>query len=119
MEVLKEYPGVKGDVHFFVGNLEDAKNFNELGFTVSFTGVITFTHDYDEAVKYAPIDMIMSETDAPFVAPVPHRGKRNEPSFIDEVVKKMAQIKAKTVAEMQKIVVQNALKIFKISWLFL
>ena len=59
--------------------------------------------------------MIMSETDAPFVAPVPYRGKRNEPSYIDEVVKKMAQIKAKSVPEMQKVLVDNALRIFKIS----
>ena len=106
---------LRGDSHFFSGTTEIEKKYLDLGFAVSFTGVITFTHDYDEAVKYAPIDMIMSETDAPFVAPVPYRGKRNEPSYVDEVVKKMAQIKGKMVPEMQKILVDNAIRLFKIS----
>ena len=106
---------LRGNSHFFSGSTEIEKKYLELGFSVSFTGVITFTHDYDEAVKYAPFDMIMSETDAPYVAPVPFRGKRNEPIYVEEVVKKMAQIKGKTVTEMQEIVVQNALRIFSIS----
>ncbi len=106
---------LRGDSHFFSGTTEIEKKYLDLGFAVSFTGVITFTHDYDEAVKYAPFDMIMCETDAPFVSPVPYRGKRNEPSYVEEVVKKMAQIKGKTATEMQKILVENALRIFKIS----
>ena len=55
---------------------------------LSFSGVITFTHDYDEVVKNTPLDMILTDTDSPYVAPVPYRGKRNEPSFVNEVVKK-------------------------------
>ena len=106
---------LRGDSHFFAGSTEIEKKYLDLDFSVSFTGVITFTSDYDEAVKYAPLDMIMCETDAPFVSPIPHRGKRNEPTYVIEVVKKMAQIKAKTLAEMQKILVENALKIFRIS----
>jgi len=80
--------------HFFAGSLEDAKEFLALGFMISFTGVITFTHDYDEVIRNMPLDMIMSETDSPYVAPVPYRGKRNEPVYVKEIVKKIAEIKA-------------------------
>ncbi len=106
---------VRGNAHFFSGTTEIEKKYLNLGFSVSFTGVITFVKDYEEAVKFAPLDMLMSETDAPFVTPIPYRGKRNEPTYVSEVVKKMAQIKGKTVEEMQKIVVNNALRIFNIS----
>jgi len=103
-----------GNVHFFSGTTEIEKKYLNLGFFVSFTGVVTFVNDYDEAVKYAPMDMIMSETDAPFVAPIPHRGKRNEPIYVEQVAKKMAEIKGKSVEEMQKILVNNALRVFNI-----
>ena len=105
---------LRGNVHFFSGTAEIEKKYLGLGFSVSFTGVITFVKDYDEAVKSAPLNMIMSETDAPFVAPIPYRGKRNEPVYVEEVVKKMAQIKGKTVEEMQKILVDNAIRVFNI-----
>lgn len=88
LEILKEHAKVKGDVHFFAGTLEDAKMFVDFGFTLSFTGVVTFTHDYDEVVRQTPLDMIMSETDSPYITPVPYRGKRNEPVYVIEVVKK-------------------------------
>lgn len=103
-----------GNVHFFSGTAEIEKKYFDLGFSVSFTGVITFVKDYDEAVRSAPLNMVMSETDAPFVAPIPYRGKRNEPVYVEEVVKKMAQIKGKTVEEMQKILVDNAIRVFNI-----
>ena len=84
---------LRGNVHFFVGNTEIAKQFLNLGFTLSFTGVVTFTHDYDEVIRLAPLDMIMSETDAPFVAPLSHRGKRSEPTYVTEVVEHIAKIR--------------------------
>ena len=56
---------------------------------LSFTGVITFTHDYDEVIKSIPLNMILVDTDSPYVSPVPHRGKRNEPFFVKEIVKKL------------------------------
>ena len=93
LKILEQFNGLRGNVHFFAGNIDIAKRFFDIGFTISFTGVITFSKDYDEVIKSAPIDMIMSETDAPFVAPVPYRGKRNEPVFVSEVVKKIAEIR--------------------------
>jgi len=75
-------------LHFFAGNWEIAKAFLDFGFTLSFTGVVTFTKDYDEVLKNTPLDMVMTETDAPYVTPVPYRGKRNEPAYVSEVVRK-------------------------------
>ena len=84
----------------------------DIGFTVSFTGVITFTEDYDELVRYAPLDMIMSETDAPFVAPVPYRGKRNSPIYIEEIVKKIAEIRSQPFDKVKIALQANALRHF-------
>lgn len=112
LELLKSHAKVRGDVHFFAGNWAQAKQFLDLGFTLSFTGVITFTADYDEVLKNTPIDMILSETDAPYVTPVPYRGKRNEPIYVEEVVKKIAAIKNlpfETVAEQ---IIKNSKKVF-------
>lgn len=103
---------LKGNAHFFAGDMEILKRFLDIGFTVSFTGVITFTSDYDQFIKYTPIDKIMSETDSPFVAPVPHRGERNSPLYIKEVVKRIAEIKGVPLEETKKKLVSNAVKFF-------
>jgi TatD DNase family protein len=114
LELLKQYAKVKGDVHFFAGSSDTAKAFLDFGFTLSFTGVVTFTHDYDEVIRNTPLDMIMSETDAPYVAPVPYRGKRNEPSYVKEVVKKIAEIKNLPEDEVAEAIIANAKRLFKI-----
>jgi len=102
---------VRGDFHFFSGNWEEAKAILAAGFYISFDGPITFARNYDEVIKNAPLDRIMSETDAPFAAPVPYRGKRNEPSYVIEVVKKIAEIRGEDFEKVRARVVQNA-KIF-------
>lgn len=114
LEILKKYAKVKGDVHFFAGTVEDAKAFLDFGFTLSFTGVITFTHDYDEVIKNTPLDMIMSETDAPYVTPVPHRGKRNEPVHVREVAKRIAEVKGVPEEEVKRAIFNNAKRVFGI-----
>jgi TatD DNase family protein len=114
LELLKKHSKVKGDVHFFAGDWEIAKAFLDFGFTLSFTGVITFTHDYDEIIKNTPLDMIMSETDSPYVAPVPYRGKRNEPFYVREVVKKIAEIKNLPEEEVAASIMVNARRVFGI-----
>ncbi|OGN39330.1 MAG: hypothetical protein A2606_02980, partial [Candidatus Yanofskybacteria bacterium RIFOXYD1_FULL_42_10] len=100
---------LRGNVHFFAGSVAVAQRLFDLGFSISFTGVITFTRDYDEVIKAAPLDMIMSETDAPYVTPVPYRGKRNEPSFVVEVVKKIAEIREEDEERVRVALVNNAL----------
>ncbi len=114
LELLKQYAEVKGDVHFFAGSLEIAKAFVDFGFTISFTGVLTFTHDYDEVVKAIPLEMIMTETDSPYITPVPYRGKRNEPMHVREVVKRIAEIKGLSEEETAKILFANAKRVFGI-----
>lgn len=114
LEILKKYAKVKGAVHFFVGTPAQAKNFLDFGFMLSFTGVLTFTHDYDEVVKTAPLDMILNDTDSPYVAPVPHRGKQNEPAYIREVTKRIAELKGISEEEAASAIMANARRLFKI-----
>lgn len=92
-EIVKEHAKVPGNVHFFAGTVEEAQRFWDIGYSTSFTGVITFTHDYDEQVKAAPKELIHAETDAPYVTPVPNRGKRNEPVNVINVIKKQAELR--------------------------
>ena len=111
LELMKKEYGEKlrGNIHFFAGNWEVAQRFFAIGFTVSFTGVITFAKDYDEVIQKAPLNMILSETDSPYVTPVPYRGKRNEPSYVQEVVKRMAEIRGADLLEVRSALVENAL----------
>jgi len=112
LEVLKAHAKVKGDVHFFAGDWAIAKKFLDFGFTLSFTGVITFTHDYDEVIKNTPLDMLLSETDAPYVTPAPHRGKRNEPVYVELVVRKIAEIHGEDFDEVSTQIMSNARRVF-------
>jgi len=103
---------VRGNMHFFVGNVKIAKRFWRLGFTTSFTGVLTFTHDYDEVVREAPLDMILTETDAPYAAPTPHRGKRNEPVYVQYVAKAISALRGESEYSIQCAVLHNAHRMF-------
>lgn len=101
-------------VHFFSGTKDDAKKLLDLGFSFSFGGVITFAREYDEVVQYIPLGRITLETDAPYVAPVPFRGKRNEPLYVAEVVKKVAALKNFSVEEVSQKTMENARILFKV-----
>jgi TatD DNase family protein len=114
LEVIKNHAKVHGDAHFFTGSWEEGKQFLDLGFRLSFTGVITFARNYDEIIKNTPLNMIMSETDAPFVAPEPHRGERNEPAYVIEVAHKIAEIKGETLEKTLPHLIDNAKKLFSI-----
>ena len=112
---MLEGQGVRGNVHFFASTPEIAQKFIDLGFTISFTGVITFARNYDEVIKKMPLNMIMSETDAPYVTPVPFRGKRNEPAYVTEVVKKIAEIRGEDILWVKHQLVENAKRVFGIN----
>lgn len=114
-EIIKSEAKVPGNVHFFVGSWEVAKKFLDLGFTLSFTGVITFAREYDVVVKNSPLSQILSETDAPYVAPVPYRGRRNEPVYVSEVVKKIAEIKGEGLEKVAEALVANTARLFGIN----
>ena len=112
LEVIKKHAKVPGDVHFYAGSLEEAHEFTGLGFRLSFTGVITFARNYDEIIKSIPLNMIMSETDAPYVTPAPYRGQRNEPSYVTEVAHKIAEIRGEPLDIVLPHLVDNARKLF-------
>ena len=119
IHILKEYKEESGDklrgnIHFFVGNVEIAKEFLTLGFTMSFTGVITFSTDYDEVIRFLPIESIQAETDSPYVAPKPFRGKRNEPKNVREVIKKIAELKSLDIEFVEKNLMESARRIWRI-----
>lgn len=106
---------LRGNVHFFVGNVDIAKRFLDLDFTMSFTGVLTFTDEYNDVVRSLPLSSIMCETDAPYVSPIPYRGKRNEPAYVVEVVRAIARIKGESEATVTEAMMANAGRVFGIN----
>jgi len=98
--------------HFFAGNKEELTQIIAMGFYVSFTGVVTFAKDYEELVRLVPKDRIMIETDCPYVAPTPHRGKRNEPVFVIDIAKKIAEIVGEDEEVMSKQILENTKQFF-------
>ena len=120
LEILKEYkqehPSLRGQAHFFAGDMNIAQQFIDLGFYISFTGVITFAKDYEQVVREVPLDKILSETDAPYVSPAPFRGQRNEPSHVREVVKKIAELKDLSVDEVAEQIKENVRDLYGIEY---
>lgn len=105
---------LRGNVHFFAGTPEIAQAFIDMGFFISFTGVITFASGFKELVQAIPLEYILSETDCPYVTPEPHRGKRNEPLYTTHVVERIAKWKGLSVDEVADQIMENAKKLFKI-----
>lgn len=95
LDIIKEFPEVRGVVHCFSGSVEFAKECIREGYYIGFTGVVTFKNSKKvlEVAKEIPIDRIFVETDAPFMAPVPNRGKRNMSHYIKEIIGKIAEIR--------------------------
>ena len=114
--ILKEYYEGPGEIHSFTGTWEQAKKFLSLGFYVALNGIITFdkTGRSEEVVKNLPLDMTLLETDAPYLTPVPKRGKRNEPSYVQFVAEKIAEIKGIDKEEVEEVTTQNARKLYNI-----
>src|SRR3989344_2372040 len=103
-----------GVAHFFSGSKETAEKFLDLGFYISFAGPITFASEYREVVKFVPIGKILLETDAPFAAPAPYRGRRNEPAYVEFVARKIAEWKRLSFEAVAQHTVENTEKLFQI-----
>ena len=99
--------GKPGIVHFFSGTVLEAEQLLDMGFFFTFGGGITFVRDYDDIVRLIPLERILVETDAPYVTPVPYRGKRNEPLYVAEVAKKLSEIKSIDLNEVKSATVKN------------
>jgi len=113
-DILKKHSKVPANIHFYAGSWEQAQKFFDIGCTISFTGVITFAKDYEEVVRNAPLELMHAETDCPYVAPVPHRGRRCEPMMVKEVYKKIAGIKGLDEEEVRVQLMENARNLYKL-----
>ena len=121
LEIIKEKKeqygnSLKGVVHCFSGRLKQAKEYVELGFLLGFNGIITFARDYDKVVKVIDMKYVVLETDCPYLAPIPFRGKRNEPAYVKYVMEKIAEIKGIGRDEVAAISTENAKKIFNLDF---
>ncbi len=116
INILKEHGGGDGIIHCYSGSKESAKILLDMGYYISFAGPCTFKNANSilEVIKYVPEDRILIETDSPYLAPVPYRGKRNCPVYVAEVAKKIAELKGKTFEEIAKITMENAKRVYRI-----
>ena len=101
-------------MHFFTGSGELAQKYLDLGCYLSFPGPITYTDMYDDSIRICPLDKMLIETDAPFAAPIPFRGKRNEPAYVEHVAAKIAAVKGISTDEVAEASAKNALSVFKV-----
>jgi len=107
---------IRGVFHCFGGPESIAKQVLDLGFHVGLGGTLTFKNGgVPDAVSSVPMDRIVLETDSPYLTPAPFRGKRNEPAMIKHVVEKLAEVRGMTVAEVETITTQNAIRVFNLT----
>jgi TatD DNase family protein len=105
---------LRGVVHCFVGDHRWAEKLFQIGFLVSYTGLITFNNHYNRYIDQIPLDRLLIETDAPFLAPPPHRGERCEPAYVVEVARKIAQIKKVSLKKVATETTKRAEELFGI-----
>lgn len=117
LAIVKEFPAVRGVFHCYSGSLEDARTLVKLGWMLSFNGAITFKNarKAPEVIAALPMDRIMIETDSPYLTPVPHRGERNDSSFVGLVADRIAEIRGMSREEVERVTFANALRFFRMS----
>lgn len=116
IEVVKQYPDLKGVFHCFSGTKVQAEKVIELGFLIGIGGVVTFKNSgLDKVIQEFGCGQVILETDAPYLAPVPYRGKRNEPAYLSYIVEKIAELTGKDAEEVTRITTQNAINLFNLS----
>jgi TatD DNase family protein len=110
-------PSRGGVIHCFTGNIEAARDFVALGFHISFSGIVTFRNarEIQEAAPIVPDDRVMVETDAPYLAPEPYRGKRNEPAYVRRTLEVLAALRGVEVDRLAKITSENARRLFRLA----
>ena len=116
MAIVREFPQVKGVFHCYSGSAEMARQLVELGWYIGFTGVLTFKNAR-KAVEVAasiPLERIVLETDCPYMAPEPFRGKRNDPGKLYRMAEKLAEIRGLSVDEIHRITVENGKRLYRI-----
>ena len=116
MRIVKEFPGVTGVFHCYSGSAEMARQLVNMGWYIGFTGVLTFKNARKavETAASIPLDRIVLETDCPFMAPEPYRGKRNDPGYLIKMAEKLAQIREISVEEAIFATTENAKRLYRI-----
>jgi TatD DNase family protein len=116
--MLREHKGLlnaePGIIHFFTGTPDDAKALLDLNFSFTFGGLVTFNREFDEAIKAIPRDRVLIETDAPYVSPIPYRGTRNESLYVEETLKKFAELWHMPPDEAAPILLASTRRVFNI-----
>lgn len=117
LRVLSDYPQLRGVFHCITSPPAIAKRVLELGFFLGFTGIVTFKNaeTIRDVVKLCPLDRMLIETDAPYLAPVPHRGKTNEPSYVPQVAQCIADLTGQTQDSIGQLTTQNANRLFALA----
>ena len=107
---------VGGVMHCFTESKDVARLAMELGFYISFSGIVTFKNalEIKETCKYVPLDRLLIETDSPYLAPVPHRGKVNQPAWVSNVAEYVAQLKGVSISEIGQVTTQNFYRLFNL-----
>jgi TatD DNase family protein len=107
---------VGGVIHCFTGGVDEARRYLAIGQHLSFSGILTFKNaeGIRAAAAFAPLDRILVETDAPYLAPIPHRGRRNEPAFITETLRVLAAVRAAPVDELAAATAANTRRLFSL-----
>ncbi len=108
--------GLQGVIHCFTGTLPEAREFLDLGFSISFSGIVTFkkSNDLREVARFVPQDRILVETDSPYLAPTPHRGKLNQPAFVRHTANLLSEIRGIDPQEFALQTTENATQLFKL-----
>ena len=116
LDIIREFPGARGVFHCFSGSAEMARELVSLGWMISFTGVLTYKNARKavEAAQAVPLERIMIETDSPYMAPVPYRGKRNHSGYVELVCVRLAELKGITPDECSRITLANGRSFFHI-----
>lgn len=116
LSIVKEFPGVTGIFHSFSGSVEMAREVVSLGYYIGISGVATFKNarKLPEVISEIPLDRLLIETDAPYMAPVPYRGKRNRSDYLIYVAEKIAELKGKNVEEVLEATADNARRLLGI-----
>ncbi len=116
LDILKAHPDASGIIHCFSGSLETAKILLKMGWYISFAGPLTYKNANSllEVGKYVPDDRFLIETDSPYLAPVPYRGKTNIPIYVAEVAKRLGELRGETFEKIAQITFENAMSVYGI-----
>ena len=114
--ILEAHPGVRGVIHCYTGDAAHAERYRAAGFFISFSGILTFPNggNVREVAAVTPLDRRLVETDAPFLAPKPWRGKRNEPSYVTETARALAELLGRPEDEVRRATTENARRLFRL-----